>query len=167
MNHTLNQFEQQIKSETDAIYLQYQEELREFCGQVSNGQTGNNEISQDIRQAFNDELYENILKKYMNMTIEKIAERIYVASPNKISAYKKRNSTFLKNKYNVIRFGLGLELPLSDFCRFLWSRGYSFPTSEFDYDLIDLYIKEGKYLDALSDYEYELTHKGEKEKIKP
>lgn len=147
---------EKVKAKTDRLYLQYQQEIKEFIFQSDNGQDG---------QIFNDELYIRIFEENNNMTNEELAERIDTTEGSDISKYKKCNSYLLKNRYNIIRLGLGLELCLDDFCRLIWSRGHIFPQKDLDYILIEDYIEKGLWLDALYDYSYELTHNGKLEEI--
>lgn len=152
INRVSDQLIQQIRSETDKIYLQYQKELREFHKQIVGKQAEQSEIPEGIYQAFNDELYKNLFKQNQNMTNEEFAGHIYLNSGSDVSKLKNLTTkegkryenaySFLNSRDNVIRLGIALELCLSDFCRLLWSRGYAFPTSDSDYELIKKYMEE-------------------------
>ena len=47
----------------------------------------------------------------------------------------------------------------------MFSRGHVFPENDFDYELITYYIEQEIWKQALSDYKYELKHKGILEEI--
>ena len=61
--------------------------------------------------------------------------------------------SFLNVKNNVIKLGLGLELPFDKMCWLTWCRDHEFPISEMDFDISEGYIKKGKSLSALFEYE--------------
>lgn len=152
----------EVKSETDKMYLQYQNEKKEYYYQACRKKNKDNIIKEDIYQAFDDELYKKLFKQNMNIKRRELAERIYVGDENNISRYKNCNHSFLKKKYNVIKLGLGLELCLSDFCRFLWCRGHAFPKSRMDFDLITKYITKKNYIGALKKYKSKFISKRSK-----
>ena len=91
------------------------------------------------------------------------AERIYVSDSSDISRYKNLYSKsgkpyenafiFLKDKINVMRIGLGLELPFDKMCWLMWCTGHEFPISDFDFDISGNYIRSGDSLNALIDLE--------------
>ena len=66
-------------------------------------------------------------------------------------------ASFLRNKNNVLKLGLGLELPFDKMCRLMWCRNHEFPISEPDHEISENFIKQGKHIDALNDYEEEFT----------
>lgn len=154
MARVSEQLIKQVKAKTDRLYLQYQQEMEEYEKNYENA---------DV--SFADKIYNELFEQNKNITNEEFAERINASEASDISRYKKCNSHFLKNRFNVIRIGLGLELCLDDFCRLIWSRGHIFPNQNLDYILIEDYIEEKLWIDALSDYDYELTHNGESEEI--
>lgn len=157
-----NRIIEQLRNKTDKIYLKYQQELREFQKQLDNGQI-------DSRyQSFNDKTYDEIVKqakKSKNITNQILAERIDLNDASCVSKALSIESNFLKDRYNVICIGLGLELHLDNFCRLMFSRGHVFPENDFDYELITYYIEQEIWKQALSDYKYELKHKGILEEI--
>ena len=152
MNHVSDKIIEQCKVKTDKIYLQYQQELRDFQKQLDNGQ------NESIYQSFNDKVYHEIINKYKNMTNEELAGMINVNDASNISKSLTLKNNFLKDRYNVIRLGLGLKLPIDDFCRLMFSRGHIFPENDLDYTLITYYIEQGDWEYALDDFEYELKH---------
>lgn len=140
--HIGEQLRQEIKSETDRLYLQYKNEKTEYVEKMQ--KDGNTE---NLYKIFDDELYKSIFKKYMKIKNKELADRIGTSEESDISRYKnlttkdgkryKQADSFLGRKENVINLGLALKLPFVDFCRFIWSRSHAFPTDIYDYALIE------------------------------
>lgn len=115
-----------------------------------------------------DRLYKSIVKLPNGINQTAFAERIYLQESSNISQivnlYSKNGKqyanafSFFNSKLNVIKLGLGLELSFDKMCWLMWSRGHEFPISELDIDLSECYIKQGKCLDALVDYEEEFNN---------
>lgn len=110
-----------------------------------------------------EQLYKNIFKIPKGINQTDFAERIYVSDSSDISRYKNLYSKsgkpyenafiFLKDKINVMRIGLGLELPFDKMCWLMWCTGHEFPISDFDFDISGNYIRSGDSLNALIDLE--------------
>lgn len=114
-----------------------------------------------------DQIYKNIVKLPDGINQTELTGRIYVQDSSNISQimnlYSKNGncyknaSSFLSNKNNVLKLGLGLELSFDKMCWLMWCRDHEFPISELDYEISEYYIKQNKHLDALDDYEEEFT----------
>lgn len=110
-----------------------------------------------------DSLYKSIVRLPKGMAQSDFAATIYVSCNADISQiinlysksgkYYKNAISFLNVKNNVIKLGLGLELPFDKMCWLMWCRDHEFPISEMDFDISEGYIKKGKSLSALFDYE--------------
>ena len=66
---------------------------------------------------------------------------------------------FLSKKINVLRLCLGLQLDLDDTSLLMLTRGHFFPSTDFDYEIAEYYIKSHKWFEALADYEEEFSGK--------
>jgi len=121
-----------------------------------------------------DKLYKKIVDLPDDVTQSDFAATIYVSRNTDISQlvnlyskngkFYKNAISFLNVKKNVLKLGLGLELPFDKMCWLMWCRGHEFPISEWDFELSEYYIKKGKSLSALEDYEEEFENTKRKEK---
>ena len=136
----------------------------------------------DAYNEFNDQKYLEIIEKAENDTSKTplnnaaLAEEIYMTvkkdtakrgRANDISKIKNLRSkkgekyksayAFLSKKINVLRLCLGLQLDLDDTSLLMLTRGHFFPSSDFDYEIAEYYIKPQKWFEALDDYEEEFS----------
>lgn len=106
------------------------------------------EISSEEAEEVRNKIYDQILednkkdKQYeladdINESAGLISHIYRISKKEKIHRHAK---AFWKKKQNVLKLGIALELDSRNMCRLLWSRGHSFPSDRFDYDILNIYI---------------------------
>ena len=166
---------QQLDTHRKTLEEQYRSEQKAFFEQHGTEYD-------DAYNEFNDQKYLEIIEKAENDTSKtplknaELAEEIYMTvkkdtakrgRANDISKIKNLRSkkgekyksayTFLSKKINVLRLCLGLQLDLDDTSLLMLTRGHFFPSSDFDYEIAEYYIKPQKWFEALADYEEEFS----------
>ena len=170
-----DKIKQQIDTYRETLEEQYRSEQKAFF------ELHGTEYD-DAYNEFNDQKYLEIIEKAENDTSKtplknaELAEEIYMTvkkdtakrgRANDISKIKNLRSkkgekyksayTFLSKKINVLRLCLGLQLDLDDTSLLMLTRGHFFPSSDFDYEIAEYYIKPQKWFEALADYEEEFS----------
>lgn len=173
-----DKIKQQIDTHRETFEEQYRSEQKAFF------ELHGTEYD-DAYNEFNDQKYIEIIKKAIEkakkdtrikFTYDYLAEAIYMTVKKDTAKRGRANDiskiinlrskkgekyksayTFLSKKINVLRLCLGLQLDLDDTSLLMLTRGHFFPSSDFDYEIAEYYIKPQKWFEALDDYEEEFS----------
>ncbi len=92
-----------------------------------------------------DRIYDSIIAENNTMSNSDLADEMDI-DPTLISriikitekkSIDRKAKSFWKQRKNVLKLGITLELELPDLCRLMWCRGHSFPSEQIDYKLIE------------------------------
>ena len=136
-----------VLEKTDNAYIQYQKEIEDHCSRTG-----------ETPEEYNCELYNKLLKHSDGNTLPKLAERIKLSNDSvsrigKCEKEKYANDnkaiSFWKNRFKVLKLGLGLELSFENLCRLMWCRGHNFPSEQVDFDILTFYLPDNDYDEAI------------------
>lgn len=123
-----------IKSDKISVMFEdFRSEVTDYCEKTGETPT-----------QYYDRVYDRILNNYFTWKNADLAEEMDI-DPALVSRIKKitvkksidrKARSFWKQRKNVLKLGITLELKLLDLCRLMWCRGHSFPSDPVDYKLL-------------------------------